>query len=135
MNISGCVYKAHMSHAPSGSLVLQCIKLGVALEIHDAIIFDFFSELPHVINKEKVTNLSSKKQLAKLVTQGWRSRSGRPGGRSGDCRTNVYTEIASPIICLQARNLRIVCELQRPKNKQILSAMATHSQPALLGIR
>ena len=45
-----------MSPALSGSLALQRIKLGVVLEIRDAIIFDFFSELPHVINKEKVTN-------------------------------------------------------------------------------
>ena len=52
-----------MSPAPSKSLVLQRIKLSVALEIHDAIIFNFLSGLPHVTNKEKVTNLSSKKRL------------------------------------------------------------------------
>ena len=37
-----------MSSAPSGSLALQRTKLGVALEIRDAIIFDFVSGLPHM---------------------------------------------------------------------------------------
>ena len=78
-----------------------------------------------------------------FVTQGRQSRSGRPS----DHRTNVLTEIASLILCLQPRNLRIVCtdpcparrswsgckrELQRPENEQILSAVATRSRPALL---
>ena len=124
-----------MSHAPSGTLALQRIKLSVALEIHDAIIFDFFFGTATCDKQREGYQLEFKKQLAKLVTQGWWSRSSRPGGRSGDCRTNVWTGIASLIICLQARNPRIVCELQRPKNEQILSAMATHSQPALLGIQ
>ena len=37
-----------MSPAPSGSLVLQRIKLGDALKIHDGIIFDFYLGLPHI---------------------------------------------------------------------------------------
>ena len=38
-----------MSPAPSRSLALQHIKLGDALEIRDAIIFDFHPGLPHMI--------------------------------------------------------------------------------------
>ena len=37
-----------MSPASSGSLVLQCVKLGDVLEIHDGIIFDFDLGLPHM---------------------------------------------------------------------------------------
>ena len=42
------VYKVRMSPAPSGSLALQHVKLGDALEIRDAIIFDFCPGLPHI---------------------------------------------------------------------------------------
>ena len=41
----------------------------------------------------------------KFQNQGRRSKSGRPG----DCRTNVLTEVASPTLCFQTRNPRIVC--------------------------
>ena len=38
-----------MNPAPSGgSLALQRVKLGDALEIHNGIIFDFYSGLPHI---------------------------------------------------------------------------------------
>ena len=47
MNIL-CVRVAHMSPALSGSLVLQRIKLGDAIEIRDGIIFDFYPGLPHM---------------------------------------------------------------------------------------
>ena len=47
-----------MSPAPSGSLVIQCIKLGDALEIRDGIIFKFYLGLPyvHCIVEFKVTD-------------------------------------------------------------------------------
>ena len=38
-----------MSPAPSGSLALQHVELGDALEIRDGIIFNFCSGLPHVL--------------------------------------------------------------------------------------
>ena len=38
-----------MSPAPSGSLALQHIELGGALELPDAIIFDFYPGLPHIL--------------------------------------------------------------------------------------
>ena len=37
-----------MSPTLSGSLALQCVKLGDVLEIRNRIIFDFYSGLPHV---------------------------------------------------------------------------------------
>ena len=88
------------------------------------------------------------------MLQGQRSRSGRPGNR----RTNVLTEIASPTLTyrrescvssvqIHARTMDNIVytyirsgrkrELQRPENEQIisLSAVATHSRLALIGIR
>ena len=45
------VYKAcyEPPPAPIGSLALQRVKLGDALEIRDAIIFDFYPGLPHIV--------------------------------------------------------------------------------------
>ena len=43
-----CVYIARMSSTLSGSLALQRVKLGDALEIRNGIIFDFYSGLPHL---------------------------------------------------------------------------------------
>ena len=42
------VYEARMSPTPSGSLVLQHVKVSGALEICDGIIFDFYPGLPHI---------------------------------------------------------------------------------------
>ena len=44
-------------------------------------------------------------EVANILAQGRRSRSGRPG----DCRTNVLTGIASPSLGLQARNPHTIC--------------------------
>ena len=38
-----------MSPTPSGSLALQRVKLGDALEIREGIIFDFYPGLPHIL--------------------------------------------------------------------------------------
>ena len=46
------VYKAHMSPALSGSLALECVKLGDVLEIRDGMIFKFYLGLPHIYVKE-----------------------------------------------------------------------------------
>ena len=43
-----------MSPAPSGSLALQRIKLGDALEIRDAIIVDFYPGLPHTLYMQQL---------------------------------------------------------------------------------
>ena len=37
-----------MSTASSGSLALQRVKLGYALEIRDGIVFEFYLGLPHI---------------------------------------------------------------------------------------
>ena len=50
-----------MSPAPSRSLAPQCVKLGDALEICDAIIFDFYPGLPHM----RKTYLCKKKRRLK----------------------------------------------------------------------
>ena len=47
MNILS-IHEVHMSPAPSGSLVLQRVKLGDALEIRKGITFDFHPGLPHM---------------------------------------------------------------------------------------
>ena len=51
--LRGCIrysriYIVRMSPAPSRNSALQRIKLGDALEIHDGIIFGFYSGLPHI---------------------------------------------------------------------------------------
>ena len=71
------------------------------------------------------------------LLQGQRGRSGRPGDR----QTNILTEIASPTLTYR-RKVRVSSvqihagtnirsehkrELQRLKNKQTLSTVATHS--------
>ena len=68
--------------------------------------------------------------------QGWRSRS----SRHSDLWTNVLTEIALPTLYLQPRSLHITCtdpyphgpDVKKPENKQILSTVATVSQPPYL---
>ena len=40
--------RSAMSPAPSGSLALLRVELADALEIRDALIFDFYPGLPHV---------------------------------------------------------------------------------------
>ena len=45
-----------MTPAPGGSLALQRIKLGDALEIHDGIIIEFYPGLPYIVsvNPERI---------------------------------------------------------------------------------
>ena len=43
-----CIYIARMSPTLSGSSALKRVKLGDALEMHDRIIFNFYSGLPHI---------------------------------------------------------------------------------------
>ena len=49
-----CIYIARMSPTLSGSLALQRVKLGDALEIRNGIIFNFYSELPQLYSKNIV---------------------------------------------------------------------------------
>ena len=56
-----CIHIARLSPTLSGSLALQHVKLGDALEIHNRIIFDFYSGLPHIRNfcKQNFTIVST----------------------------------------------------------------------------
>ena len=55
-----------MSLTLSGSSVLQCLKLGDALEIRNGIIFDFYSGLPHMYSIN-ISTLSVKYTSLKRV--------------------------------------------------------------------
>ena len=112
-----------------------------------SVLYRFISEYLHSLvprgTRQPAHRHRQSVRLTSSVNRGRRSTF----GRSGDCRTNVLTEIASPALCLQARSPRIVCTDPCPhgrhgpdvkkscgdqRTSQISSA---HSRPALLGIR
>ena len=56
--IYSCIYEVHMSPGLNGSSVIRCFKHSDAIEIHDRIIFNFYTGLSHIAEHNHVVNLS-----------------------------------------------------------------------------